>query len=1032
MTLNPPRSALLLLATLSVFGCREEADESSLLEATPSTVRTTHQEVNSTNKVLILGSSVSGGLDSREAQAVREASPYTQIDVVTPEQWKALTAQQFMAYRTLIIGDGNCQSGTAAFQAAIDTRNTWGAIVDGDIAILSTDPTHNRTPQLVESAIQFVLNSQQKRTGMYIALGCAYQTAPANTAVTLLEPFGEFKVQGVQGCADSAHMLQMYNDLLSRYIFDGLLTGDGCAARSVFNAYPERNFSLAALAMNSLGTPMPSQRTYSDVLFDPGNTTSFGGTPYIIVRGAMPASTGCGIPENPANEECDLGDGINGSPALAGQQASATCSYSCHLHWCGDGQVDRDFGEQCDLGVNNGRTGDSAGNIGECTSFCKLPNIPPAPSIPPAALCKSVTVAAQATCGQTANIDNGSYDTDSDLVGCTQSPAGPYGIGTTTVTLTCTDQANHSSSCTGAVTVTDEGAPTVAISGPASQSLECNPGGAYTDPGVTASDSCEGSLPASRISTSGSVNLGVPATYSLSYVATDTSGNKSTAVTRMVTVTDSLAPSITLNGLANLRQECGTAYTDPGASATDQCAGTLTSAILRTGTVNPQTLSTYTLRFNVNDGYGHAAPEVSRVVTVSDTQKPVVTVNGALTVQLECGVSTYTDPGASATDACAGTLPTVATSTPNRQAPGTYSIRYTATDPSGNVGTSTSSRAVTVKDTLPPALALNGAPSATLQCGAAYTDPGATASDACAGNLTPSIVTTSNVDTSKAGQYTVNYRVTDPSGNVSTVSRQITVGPCSTCISVHLSDFTLFLTGDYNGGHDMEGKVAVGGNIVLSDFSMGASLPDNDIANTLVAGGNLSLNRGGLHGDTWYGGTLSTNTSVVQPRGVTRRGTPVDFTARFNELRTLSSQLAGLTVNGTTKRETWGGVMLKGTNPNVNVFSVQASAFTGAKLFSIDAPANSLAVINIYGASATFTGFGQSFSGGINQHGVVFNFVDTTTINAQGYGFFGTLLAPKANVTFTDGSFNGGLFALSLTGNGEGHFDPLPDRSICP
>jgi choice-of-anchor A domain-containing protein len=123
--------------------------------------------------------------------------------------------------------------------------------------------------------------------------------------------------------------------------------------------------------------------------------------------------------------------------------------------------------------------------------------------------------------------------------------------------------------------------------------------------------------------------------------------------------------------------------------------------------------------------------------------------------------------------------------------------------------------------------------------------------------------------------------------------------------------------------------------------------------------------------------------------------------------------------------------MLRGTDPSVNVFQVSASAFTGATLLSIDAPAGSLAVVNIYGSAATFTGFGHSFGGGIDQHGVLYNFVDATTIHAQGYGFWGTVLAPYAHVSFNNGSWDGGLYAKSLMGNAEGHINPLRDRDIC-
>jgi choice-of-anchor A domain-containing protein len=88
-------------------------------------------------------------------------------------------------------------------------------------------------------------------------------------------------------------------------------------------------------------------------------------------------------------------------------------------------------------------------------------------------------------------------------------------------------------------------------------------------------------------------------------------------------------------------------------------------------------------------------------------------------------------------------------------------------------------------------------------------------------------------------------------------------------------------------------------------------------------------------------------------------------------------------------------------------------------------------VVNIRGGSATFTSFGHSFSGGIDQHGVLYNFVDATAVDAHGYGFWGTVLAPYAHITFSNGSFDGGIYAQSLTGNAEGHINPLEDRDIC-
>lgn len=253
----------------------------------------------------------------------------------------------------------------------------------------------------------------------------------------------------------------------------------------------------------------------------------------------------------------------------------------------------------------------------------------------------------------------------------------------------------------------------------------------------------------------------------------------------------------------------------------------------------------------------------------------------------------------------------------------------------------------------------------------------------------------------------------------------------SGCFEVRLNDYNLFLLGDYTGGHDVTGKVAAGGDISMTDFAVGSMLLATDTANTLVAGGNLTLSQGGVWGDTFYGGTYSGDGTVTYYRGTLAQGTPIDFAARFTELRGLSAQLASLPVNGTTTRESWGGVMLQGTDPDVNVFQVEASTFNGATLLSINAPAGSLVVVNMTGTSATLTGFGNEFRGGINKNGVLYNFVEATQLNVEGYGVWGTVLAPYADVTFNNGSWDGGLYARSLTGNAEGHIAPLDVRTLC-
>jgi len=89
-------------------------------------------------------------------------------------------------------------------------------------------------------------------------------------------------------------------------------------------------------------------------------------------------------------------------------------------------------------------------------------------------------------------------------------------------------------------------------------------------------------------------------------------------------------------------------------------------------------------------------------IQVEDVTPPVITLNGSAIVILECGVDSYTEEGATATDNCDEDVAVVIDGdTVDTSTCGTYVVTYDATDDSGNPAEQTA-RTVIVQDTLPP------------------------------------------------------------------------------------------------------------------------------------------------------------------------------------------------------------------------------------------------------------------------------------------------------------------------------------------
>ncbi len=188
-------------------------------------------------------------------------------------------------------------------------------------------------------------------------------------------------------------------------------------------------------------------------------------------------------------------------------------------------------------------------------------------------------------------------------------------LGTYIITYNVQDAAgNDAQEVIRAVDVVDTTAPIINLKGDQDVTIEVNSN--YTDAGATALDNYDGVITA-NIAKEGVVNENEVGSYPITYNVSDSSGNKAEQVTRIVNVVDTTNPVITLTGDAYILVETGNNYSDPGASATDNYDGDITSNIVTINPVDTNAPNTYIVTYNVTDRNNNPALEVIREVKVN-------------------------------------------------------------------------------------------------------------------------------------------------------------------------------------------------------------------------------------------------------------------------------------------------------------------------------------------------------------------------------------------------------------------------------
>ncbi len=319
----------------------------------------------------------------------------------------------------------------------------------------------------------------------------------------------------------------------------------------------------------------------------------------------------------------------------------------------------------------------AGGCVSSATQVTATINLPPTVDLNSVTICAggSTTLTATTSASNPGFLwSPGGATTDSITV----SPAltTTYSVTVTDATTTCVNSASG--------TVTVNPLPTVTIA-PATTNAEC--GGAVTFIAAPAGD---GPLTyqwydnlTNTIAGETNITLTVTNIHSAAagnYAIVVTGPACSVAAVASLTLIDSTAPVITVNGANPATNECHVVYTDNGATAIDACTGLV--SVVTNNPVNANVPGVYTVTYTSDDGNGNTNT-ATRTVYVVDTVAPTVTVLGANPFTNYAFVP-FVDPGATATDACDDLVSLNTNGTVDVTTPGSYTLAYIGADASGN------------------------------------------------------------------------------------------------------------------------------------------------------------------------------------------------------------------------------------------------------------------------------------------------------------------------------------------------------------
>ncbi|WP_457618396.1 FG-GAP-like repeat-containing protein, partial [Lutibacter sp.] len=393
------------------------------------------------------------------------------------------------------------------------------------------------------------------------------------------------------------------------------LIADNCTA--------DANLTVTS-ADTSLGTcPVVVTRTYT-IADSCGNSTTL--THTINIDDTTVPTALC--------QDITVGLDVNGNATITGSDVDGGSTDNCGAVTL---SVTPNSFTSADLGANTVTltVTDSCGNQSTCTAIVTVVD-----NNPPTALCQDITVQLDSTGNvsiQASDIDNGSTD-NGVIVSTTVSPStfNCTNIGPNTVTLTVTDDAGLTDTCTAIVTVEDNIAPTaicqdiiVQLDASGNVSIQASD----IDNGST--DNCNVNLSLSQ-TTFNCSNIG---SNIVTLTVTDDSGNQSTCQAT-VTVQDGINP--TASNPATITVECTSDIPNPDVTVVideaDNCTATPIVTFISDTSNNQTCPETIDRIYEISDASGNTIQVIQQIV-VNDTTAPTVTGTISATTVEGCSIA---------------------------------------------------------------------------------------------------------------------------------------------------------------------------------------------------------------------------------------------------------------------------------------------------------------------------------------------------------------------------------------------------------